>query len=55
MIKIEEREEEFYIISSLETIELSKVLHAPRYAEFIELMNTINSYKNKFMSADILN
>ncbi len=53
MIKITEREEDFYIIESFGVIELSKALHSVKYAEFIELMNTINDYKNKFMTIEI--
>ena len=53
MIKIEERDEDFYRINFVEEINLSKALHTIKYAEFVELMNTINDYKNKFMTKDI--
>lgn len=53
MIKIVEREDDFYKIDFLSGIELSKTLHTVKYAEFIELMNTINDYKNNFMKIDL--
>ncbi len=53
MIKILERDEEAYKIEFLAGIELSKALHSVKYAEFVELMNTINDYKNKFMTIDL--
>ena len=53
MIKIEERAESSYKISFVTGIELSKTLHTIKYAEFVELMNTINDYKNKFMKIEL--
>ena len=53
MIKIKERGENAFKIEFLQVVELSKTLHTMKYAEFVELMNTINDYKNKFMSIDI--
>jgi hypothetical protein len=53
MIKILSREDEFYKIEFLVGVELSKALHTIKYAEFVELMNTINDYKNKFMTIDL--
>ena len=53
MIKILSREEEVYIIEFVAGVELSKALHSIKYAEFVELMNTINDYKNKFMTIDL--
>ena len=53
MIKIQSREEELYKIDFINGIEISKTLHTPKYAEFVELMNTINEYKNKFMTMDL--
>lgn len=53
MIKINSREEDFYMIEFLNGIEISKTLHTPKYSEFVELMNTINDYKNKFMTIDL--
>ena len=53
MIKIVSREDEKYIIEFVAGIELSKALHSIKYAEFVELMNTINDYKNKFMTIDL--
>ena len=53
MIKIISRSEDFYSIEFISGIELSKTLHSPKYAEFVELMNTINDYKNSFMTIDL--
>lgn len=53
MIKICSRSEDSYTISFSSGIEISKALHSPKYAEFIELMNTINEFKNKFMTIEI--
>ena len=53
MIKIKSREDDFYIIEFINGIEISKTLHTPKYAEFVELMNTINEYKNHFMTIDL--
>lgn len=53
MIKIKQRAEEAFKIEFLSSVELSKTLHTVKYAEFIELMNTIRDYKNKFMSIDV--
>lgn len=53
MIKIKTREEDFYNIEYLNGIEISKILQVPKYAEFVELMNTINDYKNSFMTIDL--
>ena len=53
MIKISSREDEYYKIEFTAGIELSKALHSVKYAEFVELMNTINDYKNKFMTVDL--
>ena len=53
MIKITQKEENVFVIDFINGIELSKTLHTVKYAEFIELMNTINDYKNKFMQKDI--
>ena len=54
MIKIKERNEDAFKIEFLQAVELSKTLHTMKYAEFVELMNTINDYKNKFMTIDII-
>ena len=53
MIKILERESEYYKIEFICGIEISKTLHTPKYAEFIELMNSINDYKNNFMKINL--
>jgi len=54
MIKINERKEDSFKITFENAVELSKALHTVKYAEFVELMNTVNEYKNKFMTADIV-
>lgn len=53
MIKILSREEDFYKIAMISEISLSKALNAVKYAEFSELMNTVNDYKNKFMMIEL--
>lgn len=53
MIKILLRGEEEYKIKFLEGIEISKALHTQKYAELVELLNTIKDYKNKFMYIDL--
>ena len=53
MINIKTREQDFYQIDLISEISLADTLHVQKYSEFVELMNTINDYKNKFMSADI--
>ena len=53
IIKIKAKEEDFYQIEFLNTSELSKTMLSTKYSEFVELMNTINEYKNKFMVIDL--
>ena len=53
MIKISSREDDMFVIEFSSGVEISKALHSPKYAEFVELMNTINDYKNKFMTVEI--
>ena len=53
MIKIISNAEEFYQITMVAEISLAKAIATAKYAQFIELMNTINDYKNKFMLIDI--
>lgn len=53
MIKIVERCEESFRIEFVAAVELSKTLHTPKYAEFVELMNNVREYKNKWMSAEV--
>ena len=53
MIKINERSSEEFNLEFIESIEISKTLHTIKYAEFVELMNTIQDYKNKFMTMNI--
>ena len=53
MIKILSSNSDQYKIEFLNGIELSKAQQTPKYEEFIELMNTINRYKNSFMTIDL--
>ena len=53
MIKILSSNANQYKIEFLNGIELSKAQQTPKYEEFIELMNTINRYKNSFMTIDL--
>lgn len=53
MIKIVERGEESFRIEFVAAVELSKTLHTPKYAEFVELMNNVREYKNKWMSVEV--
>ena len=53
MIKILEREENSFKIEFIAAIELSKTLHTLKYSEFVELMNSIYEYKNKFMTKEL--
>ena len=53
MLKVLARENDTYNIAFLQGIELSKAMHTSKYSEFIELMNTINNYKNQFMTIDL--
>ena len=53
MIKILSHSEAAYNIQLLAAVELSKIVQTSKYAEFIELMNTINDYKNSFMTLEI--
>ena len=53
MIKIKTRENDFYIIEFIAGIEISKTHSSLKYEDFIELMNTINDYKNNFMKIDL--
>ena len=53
MVKIKERAEDSFKIEFLAAVELSKTLHTAKYAEFVELLNTVNDYKNKFMTIDL--
>ena len=53
MIKILQRYDECFKIGFISSVELSKTLHTIKYAEFIELMNTVNDYKHKFMTMNL--
>lgn len=49
MIKIVSREENLYKIELKGNIDLTQLTTTVKYEEFVELMNTINEYKNSFM------
>ncbi len=53
MIKIAERSDDAFKIEFLTAVELSKTLHTAKYAEFVELMNSVRDYKNKWMSTEV--
>ena len=53
MIKINETAEEYYKIEFIENISLDKISGTVKYEEFVELMNTINDYKNSFMKIEL--
>ncbi len=53
MIKILSRTSDYYQIEFINGIEISKTLHSSKYPEFVELMNTIIDYKNKFMTTEL--
>ena len=50
MITINERSENNFNINFISSVELSKIVQTAKYAEFAELMNSIDEYKNKFMT-----
>lgn len=54
MIKIAERDDNAFSIEFINSVELSKILHTEKYSEFVEMMNKINEYKNKFMTMDLM-
>ena len=53
MIKIKERNEDSFLIEFINAVELSKTLHTIKYAEFVELLNTVREYKQKFMTIEL--
>jgi hypothetical protein len=53
MIAIKSREENSYIIEFISNPDFSKIIELVKYEEFIELMNTINDYKNGFMNIEL--
>ncbi len=50
MLKINSRNDNSFNVSFINSVEISKVYNTSKYAEFVELMNNINDYKNKFMT-----
>ncbi len=53
MVKILERGEDSFKIDFISGIELSKTLHTTKYAEFVELLNTVNEFKQKQMTVEV--
>lgn len=53
MIKINERNEDSYSIEYIDNADMAKITNSVKYEEFIELMNTINDYKNSFMKIEL--
>lgn len=49
MIKITERGDDSFKINFVSSIELSKALHTPKFAEFTEILKSVSKYKNSFM------
>lgn len=54
MIAIKSREIDSFKIEMLDSIDLQHIFNTPKHEEFVELMNTINEYKNSFMIKEIL-
>lgn len=53
MIRITNRDENIFNLEFINSVELSKILHTSKYSEYTELMNTINEYKNKYMTMEV--
>ncbi|MBR6126353.1 single-stranded-DNA-specific exonuclease RecJ [bacterium] len=53
MIKILKREETEFCIKFVSAIEFSKTMHTQKYAEFVEIMNTIIDYKKHFSAIEL--
>ncbi|MBO5739410.1 single-stranded-DNA-specific exonuclease RecJ [bacterium] len=53
MIIIKSKDSNEYIIEYVSSVDISKAQQSAKYEEFVELMNTIDDYKNKFMSIDV--
>lgn len=53
MIKIQSNEGNVYYIEMCETADLDKITGTVKYEELAELLNTINDYKNSFMSIEL--
>ena len=53
MIKIKERNDDVFAIGFINAVEISKITNTTKYEEFIELMNTVREYKNKFMTMEL--
>lgn len=50
MIKINKRDEAAYQIEMFDVVSLDKLTGSVKYEEFIELLHTVNEYKNSFMT-----
>ena len=53
MIKILDNHDNIYTINFINSTELSNLLHSPKYAEFTELICSINDYKQKYTTAEL--
>ena len=53
MIRIKSKDEDKYQIEFINNIDIKKVTGGIKYEEYAELMNTINDYKNSFMSIEL--
>ncbi len=53
MIKIQSNDENIYEIDLAGNVDLSKICGTVKYEEFVELMNSINEYKNSFMKIEL--
>ena len=53
MIKIKSNEENIYQIDMCGNANFEKITGTVKYEEFVELMNTINDYKNSFMKIEL--
>lgn len=49
MIAIKAKEEDFYSIKLIKNADISQITENIKYEEYVELMNSINDYKNSFM------
>ena len=53
IISINAREENFYCIALNNNKDMSNLTISTKYEEYVELMNTINDYKNSFMTVEL--
>ena len=53
MILIHTKESDFYKINLINNVDYSKITKNIKYEEYVELMNSINDYKNSFMKMEL--